>query len=93
MNTNNPVDDKLFYLYGVKPLEKEFANFDKKICDYLMREQGFTKAEAFQAWQLYKINVKLLQLLNPIMFVNVEKGEIEFPLGSGSVQLMDNTPK
>jgi hypothetical protein len=63
VNTN--IEDPLFYFYGVKPLEKEFANFEKKICEYLMNTHGFTKSEAFIAWQMYKINVKLLHMSQP----------------------------
>lgn len=59
-NVNTNIDDKLFYFYGVKPLEKEFQNFEKRVCTYLVETHGFTKAEAFIAWQMYKINIKLL---------------------------------
>jgi hypothetical protein len=62
VNTN--IDDKLFYFYGVKPLEKEFQNFEMKVCAYLMETHGFTKFEAFQAWQLYKLNVKMMHIAN-----------------------------
>jgi hypothetical protein len=72
-NVNTNIDDRLFYFYGVKPLEKEFANFDKKVCDYLVNTQGFSRQEAFIAWQLYKMNVKLTHIANfPIIVTNGE---------------------
>lgn len=70
-NVNTNIDDKLFYFYGVKPLEKEFSNFDKKVCEYLMEKQGFTRVEAFMAWQMYKMNVKLTHIANfPVVITN-----------------------
>jgi hypothetical protein len=77
-NVNTNIDDKLFYFYGVKPLEKEIANFDKKVCEYLMNALSCSRVEAFVAWQQYKMNVKLTHIANfPIMIVGNDKPQDE----------------
>lgn len=87
-NVNTNIDDKLFYFYGVKPLEKEFANFDKKVCDYLMTEQGFTtRQEAFMAWQMYKMNVKLTHIANFPVVINQD-----IPFNPEITKFHSNTP-
>jgi hypothetical protein len=54
--------DALFYEYGVKPLEKEFSNYEKKVSE-LMQSKGLTYAEGFLAWQIFKLR-KLEERLN-----------------------------
>jgi hypothetical protein len=93
-NVNTNIEDKLFYFYGVKPLEKEFANFEKKVCQYLMETHGFTKFEAFQAWQIYKLNVKLMHIANfPIQLVGWSSPpELDFS-DNGGISGSENTRK
>lgn len=77
-NVNTNIDDKLFYFFGVKPLEKEFANFDKKVCECIMSALQCNKFEAFMAWQTYKLQMRLMHISNFPILVPNNGDKVEF---------------